>query len=217
MDNFTSDQLKVFKTLVGMVHPDKLSGFSEEIMVSGEYIAKYLNSARDKGIYTSIRRVMELVTFYKVTKSSPKGLVMVASELRKEAATEGPKRGQEGASKAQEEPTLDPEIVDKAKDKAQEKDGIWGRSELGAWLLLEFGLKGKSAKVYLDEVYKKGESGVPRGEFARFLKILESGYMDTQAWNEWLSSTTENNRNHRSQFEGIRNMANQIHTNYRKA
>ena len=54
----------------------------------------------------------------------------------------------------------------------------------------------------------KGER--QRGETARFYKLLEVAPMSDEQFAEWLESTTENNRNHKSQFQAIRVMANRI-------
>jgi predicted RNase H-like HicB family nuclease len=62
------------------------------------------------------------------------------------------------------------------------------------------------AKVLWEE--SKGQGG--RGETARFYTLLETGPMNDQAFSEWLEGTTENNRNHKSQFQAIRLMANRI-------
>ena len=214
MNQFTKDQTNTVRMLLSMFHPDKCPA---EYKDCADGFTKAINKARDEGIYSIISQILGLVAKYGITKDSKERMPEAWAEFSAEPEIKGSgQQSKGGESKAKEsktkangkEPKIDPEILRKVKAK-QDATG-WDRSKMGSWLNLEFDLKGAAAKVYLDEIFR-AESAKPRqSAFGDFLNILRNGPMSDQAWEEWLKGTTENNRNHSSQFRAIKDTVNAV-------
>ena len=84
------------------------------------------------------------------------------------------------------------------------------KGEAITMLIRDHGKDFAEAEAY----WKEHGAGKRTGETARFYELLESGSMSDEAFDEFLASTTQNNRNHKSLFAGIRRMANAIHAKY---
>lgn len=204
---FTKDQTAAIRTLLSMFHPDKCPAEFKEI---ADNFTKAINSAKDKGNYTVIASIMALVAKYGITKDTKDGMAPAWDEFNTQPKTDGPKAESKAGPKAKKskEHTIDPEIMAKAQAKQAESD--WDRSKMGSWLNLVYDLKGAAAKVYLDELFKTTSSGPRQSAFGDFLNILRNGPMSDEAWEDWLKGTTENNRNHSSQFRAIKDTVNAV-------
>lgn len=203
---FTKDQESAIRTLLSMFHPDKCSA---EFKKEAEGFTKAINQAKDKGNYTVIASIMALAAKHGITKNTKDGMPSAWAEFESQPATDGPKKKDNPKAKKQKAGhTIDPEIM--AKAQAKQAESGFDRSKMGSWFNLVFDLRGAAAKVYLDELFKTTSTGPRQSAFGDFLNLLRNGPMSDEAWEAWLKSTTENNRNHSSQFRAIKDTVNAV-------
>lgn len=61
------------------------------------------------------------------------------------------------------------------------------------------------------------ENGISRADSiaARFYAELKEGIMDDESFEEWISEQSDNAQKHKSHYNGIRKLANEIHKMYK--
>jgi hypothetical protein len=207
---FTSDQSKQFATMRQMFGENKMGDQPDDVKSAAGRILQKLNDANDKD-WGMVRDILALVAEFGITKDSNKDKIpeMLAKLEALRASTAGPKKESPKAEKPKAEPKIDPAIMAKVKAK-MEANPLWDRSKVGSYMNLEFDIKGVLAKAYLDMLFVKAEKAQRSGHFASFLDLLRNGPMSDAQWEAWLKGTTENNRNHSSQFKAIKDTVNAV-------
>lgn len=229
MNAFTKEQNQAIARLFSLFHPDKNPG---SIAATG--FTQALNKAKEFGMFSTVQTISALVAKFGITKENKSGLDQAWEEFQKIPGT-GPSQDEERQKRRanerkereekaeQERAQREKEREEReAKEKADFEELIkslketaaangWGRSKMASYLDLNFDIKGKKAKELLDIIFA-GETGEKRsrGAFADFLNQLREGPMSDADWEEWLKNTTENNRNHSSQFKGIKDCVNAV-------
>ena len=203
-----ADIQTAYRSVVGFLHPDKIASLDVDDATRNAAleIMQRINALYNSESWDALHSLLELVREYGLKKD----LTQARALLAKLAEPKPQEKAKAKANDTKSEPKVDTTILERAR--AKERETGWDRSKIASWLNLEYDLRGKSAKVYLDLIFTKGETQ-ERGDTvkASFYRLLKTGPVTTEQVDAWIKAQNRVNVDrHRSYYLDIAKLTNAV-------